>query len=74
MDDGLWLYRDLPQGLRMMDYCNGVQGLLITYSRNISKCGIRYLCKRCKNKKLLDPNVIMMHLLPKKGSWRKYMC
>jgi hypothetical protein len=26
MDDRSWMYRDLLQELRMMDYCNGVQG------------------------------------------------
>ena len=66
MDDRSWLYRDLPQRLQRIDYCNGVQGLLIMYPRNISGCGIKCPCKRCKNKKLLDPDVIMMHLLQKK--------
>jgi hypothetical protein len=28
MDDRSWMYRDSPQGLRMMDYCNGVQGFI----------------------------------------------
>jgi len=39
----------------MMDYCNGVQGLInyaLSNPRNISGGGIRYLCKRCKNKYL----------------------
>jgi hypothetical protein len=26
MDDRSWMYRDSPQGLRRMDYCNEVQG------------------------------------------------
>jgi hypothetical protein len=28
MDDRSWMYRDSPQGLRRMDYCNGVQGFI----------------------------------------------
>lgn len=28
MDDRSWMYRDSPQGLRRMDYCNGVQGFM----------------------------------------------
>jgi len=28
MDDHSWMYRDSPQGLRRMDYCNGVQGFI----------------------------------------------
>jgi hypothetical protein len=28
MDDRSWMYRDSPQGLRMMDYCNEVQGFI----------------------------------------------
>jgi hypothetical protein len=71
MDDRSWLYRDLPQRLQRIDYCNGVQGLLIMYPRNISGCGIKCPCKRCKNKKLLDPDVIMMHLLQKKKFMEK---
>jgi hypothetical protein len=30
MDDRSWMYQDSPQGLRRMDYCNGVQVLLIS--------------------------------------------
>jgi len=33
--------------------------------KNISERGIRCSCKRCKNKKFLDPNIVMMHLLQK---------
>jgi hypothetical protein len=44
MDDYSWIYRNSPQGMRMMDYCNGVQGF-INYSlfnpRTISEEGIR---------------------------------
>jgi hypothetical protein len=53
----------------MMDYCNGVQGF-INYApsnpRNISGWGIRCPCKRCKNKKFLNPDVVTMHVLQKK--------
>ena len=28
MDDRSWMYRDSPQGLRRMDYYNGVQGFI----------------------------------------------
>jgi len=28
MDDCSWMYRDSPQGLRVMDYCNGVKGFI----------------------------------------------
>ena len=28
MDDYSWMYRDSPQGLRRMDYYNGVQGFI----------------------------------------------
>ena len=54
-DDRLWMYRDSLQGLRMMDYCNGVQGFInyaISNPRNINGNGIWCPCKRCKNKKI----------------------
>ena len=44
MDDRSWMYRDSPQSLRMMDYCNEIQGF-INYAQsnlsNISEMGIR---------------------------------
>ena len=52
-----------------MDNCNGVQGFInytLSNRRNISGGDIKCLCKRCKNKKFLDPNVITMHPLQKK--------
>jgi hypothetical protein len=73
MDDRLWMYRswmyrDSPQELQRMDYCNGVQGF-INYATsiliNISGSGIRCQCKRCENKKLLHPDIVTMHLLHK---------
>jgi hypothetical protein len=41
--------------------------------RNISGGGIRCSCKRCKNKKFLDPNIVTMHLLQKEFI-EKYIC
>jgi hypothetical protein len=35
----------------------------ISNSRNISGVNIRYQCKRCKNKKIIDQDIVMMHLL-----------
>jgi len=75
-DDRLWMYRDLPQGLWMMDYCNGVQGFInyaISNPININGDGIRCPCKRCKNKKNFDPDVVMMHHL-QKIFMKEYMC
>jgi hypothetical protein len=69
MDDRSWMYRDSPQGLRMMDYCNGVQ-VFINFAtsilRNFSGGGIRCLCRKCKNKKYMHPDVVAMHLLHNK--------
>jgi hypothetical protein len=66
MDDRSWMYRDSPQGLRIMDYCNGVQSF-INYAtsnpRNINGGGIWCSCRRCKNKKFLDLDVVTMYLL-----------
>jgi hypothetical protein len=59
-----------------IDYCNGVQGFnnnALSNLRNISGGGIRCLCKRCKNKKFIVPDVVMMHLLQKEFM-EKYMC
>jgi hypothetical protein len=55
MNDHSWMYRDSLQGLRRMDYCNGVSSFInfTTISRNFSEGGIRCPCKRCKNKKFL---------------------
>ena len=53
MNNRSWMYRDSPQGLWMMDYCNGIQDFInyaLSNLRNISKQGIRCPCKRCKNK------------------------
>jgi hypothetical protein len=58
-----------------MDYCNEVQGFInytISNPRDISGSGIRCSCKRCKNKKFLDPDVVTIHLL-QKGFIEQYM-
>jgi hypothetical protein len=75
MDDRSWIYRDLSQILRRMDYCNGIQGFIndtISHLRNTSGCNTRYPCKRCKNKRCIDPYVVTMHLLQKEFM-EKYM-
>ena len=69
MDDRSWIYRDTIQGLRRMDYCNEVHNFInytLSNSRNISGGGIKCPCRRCKNKKFLDPNVVTIHLLQKR--------
>jgi hypothetical protein len=71
MDDRSWMYRDSPQRLRMIDYCNRIQGFInyiISNPINISGGGSKCSCKRCKNKKFFDPDIVTMHFLQKKGS------
>ena len=70
------MYRDSLQGSWRIDYCNGVQGFInytISILKNISGDGIRCICKRCKNKKILDPYIVMIHLLHK-GFIEEYLC
>jgi len=85
MNDRSWMYRDSPQGLRMIDYCNGVQGFInftTSIPKNFTGGGIRCPCRKCQNKKYLHPDVVMMHLLHKgfmhmekyllvRGEWEK---
>jgi len=62
------MYRDSPQELRRMDYCNGVQVFInftTSIPRNFTRSGIRCPCRKCKNKKYLHSDVVMMHLLHK---------
>jgi hypothetical protein len=62
--------------LCMMNYCNGVEDFInyvLSNSRNISGGGIRCPCKRCKNKKFLDLDILTMHLLQKRFI-EKYLC
>jgi len=76
MDDRSWMYLDSPQELRMMDYCNGVQGFInfaTSIPRNFTGGGIRCPCRKCQNKTYLHPDVVMMHLLPK-GFIENYRC
>ncbi|KAL3583085.1 hypothetical protein D5086_017417 [Populus alba] len=76
MDDRSWMYLDSPQGLRRMDYCNGVQGFInfaTSIPRNFTGGGIRCPCRKCQNKKYLHPDVVMMHLLHK-GFVEDYKC
>ena len=76
MDDRSWMYRVSLKELCMMDYCNEVEDFInytISNSKNISEGGIRYPCKKCKNKKFLNLNVVIMHLLQKRVHG-KYMC
>ena len=74
MDDRSWMYRDSPQGLRSMDYYNGVQGFF-NFATSIPKIftggGIRYPCRKCQNKRYLHPDIVMMHLLHK-GFMKNY--
>jgi hypothetical protein len=67
MDDRSWMYRDSPERLCKMNYYNGVQGFInytLSNPRNISGENIRCPCKSCK-KKIIDLNVVTMHLLQK---------
>jgi len=76
MDDRSWMYRDSPQGLRRMNYCNGVQGFInfaISILRNFTRGGIRCPYRKCLNKKYMHQDVVMMHLLYK-GFMENYRC
>jgi len=76
MDDRSWMYRDSPQGLRRMSYCNGVQGFInfaTSIPRNFTRGSISCPCRKCKNKKYMHPDVVMMHLLHK-GFMKDYLC
>jgi len=72
------MYRDSPKGLRKMNYCNEVEGFInytLSNMRNISGDNIRCSCKSCKNKNILDLDVITIHLLQKKKRFmEKYLC
>jgi hypothetical protein len=61
------MYQVSLEGLCRMNYFNRVKGF-INYAlyKYISGNGIRYPCKRCKNKNFLDLDVVTMHLLQKK--------
>ena len=60
MDDRSWMYRDSPQGLQRMDYCNGVQGFInfaTSIPRNFTDGSIRCPCRKCKNLKFMHQDV-----------------
>ena len=63
------MYQVSLEGLCMMDYFNGVKGF-INYAlynpKYISGNGFKNPCKRCKNKKFLDLDVVTMYFLQKK--------
>jgi len=76
MDDRSWMYWDLPQRLRRMDYCNGVRGFInfttcipINFTRGDIRCPYR----KCQNKKYMHQDVVMMHLLHKRFM-EDYLC
>jgi hypothetical protein len=51
MDDRLWMYQDSSQGLRRMNYCNGVQGFInfaTSIPINFTRGGIRHFIESCK--------------------------
>jgi hypothetical protein len=59
-----------------MNYCNGVQSFInyaLSNPINISGGDIRYPYRRCKNKKFLNLDVVIMHLL-KKMLMEIYLC
>ena len=71
MNDWFWMYPVSPEGLRIMNYCNGVESFInyalsnmkiSSFTRRVAH-GIRCPCKRCENKKYLDLDVVTMHLL-----------
>jgi hypothetical protein len=65
-----------PKWLHIMDYCNWVDGFInytLSNPKNISGGDIKYPCKKCKNKKFLDQDIVMMHLLQKEFI-AKFMC
>ena len=60
----------------MMNYCNEIEGFInyaLSNPRNISGGNIKCPCKRCKNKKFINPDVVTMHLLQKEFM-EKYLC
>ena len=69
------MYRDSPEGLHMMDYCNWIECFInytLSNPKNISGGDIKYQCKKCKNKKLFDPDIVTIHFLHK-GFIEKFM-
>jgi hypothetical protein len=70
------MYQDSYQGLRRVNYCNGVEGFInftTSIPRNFSRGGIKCSCRKYKNKKFMHLDVITMHLLHK-GFMEDYLC
>ena len=70
MDDRSWMYRDLPERLCKINYCNGVQGFInykLSNVRNISVENIIYPCKSYKKYIYINSDGVKMHFY-KNGS------
>jgi hypothetical protein len=68
MDGHSWMCWDSPERLRRMNYCTRIEGFInytLSNPINISWGGIRCPCKRFKNKKFLDLDIVTMNLLQK---------
>ena len=66
MDDSSWMYQNSLKKLPQINYCNELESFInyaLSNMKNINGDDIGCLCKRCKNKKFLDLNVITMHPL-----------
>ena len=64
MNDRSWIYQVSPEMLCKVDYYNEVEDFInytLSNPKNISGDNIGCPCKRCKNKKFLDPDVVIMH-------------
>jgi len=73
MVDYSLIYWVSPKEFHGIGYCNVVKGFInytLSDLKNISVDSIRCSCKRYKNKKFLNLNVVMIHLLKKKSSWK----
>jgi len=69
------MYRDSPERLCRMDYCNEIHDF-INYTLSNPRILVEtvlYVYKKCNNKNFLDPNIVMMHLLPQRFMER-YLC
>jgi len=77
MDDHSWMYRDSPEGLRKIDYCNEVQSFInyaLSNPKNIGGYGIRCPCKRCENKKISQSRCCNDTSFTKKRFIKRYLC
>ena len=74
MNDHSWIYWDLPEGLHMMDYYNGVEDFInyaLSNSINVNEDSIRCLCKKYKNKDFYYLDGVTIRFLYKKKSMEK---